>query len=155
VKSPAGALDTVQPVAVELNPDPVNEATELATPFVGVMVIVGTTVKATPGTESPPGLPVTITVHILSAVVVGPTMNVPVPVPALIVHEEEAIRAAPLTPLFDVMLHDVSVVSKPLATKEMVWPGEPYDGVRVSKVATVTWNVPTPVSPKLPVTITV
>lgn len=124
VKSPAGALVNVQDVAADPNPDPVNEATLLATPFVGVTVIAGTTVNVV-ATVSPPGLPVTVTVQgELSAVAVGPTVNVPVPVPPLTVQDGDAINVAPLTPVFDVILHDVSVVSKPLATKEMVWPGE-------------------------------
>jgi len=155
VKATTGRIDTVQAVAVELsNPDPVNDTGVLTTPFVGVMVIVGTTVKPV-GTKSPPGLPVTVTVHVLSAVAVGPTMNVPVPVPALMEHAGEVIRGAPLAPLFDVMLQDVSVTSRPLATIEILSPGEPYEGVSVSDNPTVTEKVPVAVSPKLPVTTTV
>jgi hypothetical protein len=138
VKSPVGALVTVQDVAADPNPDPVNEMGELATPFVGVTVIVGTIVNVV-ATGSPPGLPVTVTIQgELSDVAVVLTVNVPVPVPPLTAQVEDAINVAPLTPVFDVTLHEVSVPSKPLATKEMVWPGEPYDGVSVTKVATDT-----------------
>lgn len=151
-----GELDTVHGfMAAELNPEPMNEIGPLPpTPFVGETDNVGTTVKPI-DTGSPPGLPVTVTVQVLSAVADGPTVKLPVPVPPLIEHDEPTIRRAPLRPEFDVMLHDVSVTSRPLATNEIDWPGEPYDGVSVRSVATVTLNVPTPVSPKFPVTTTV
>jgi hypothetical protein len=136
--TPGGELATVQVVAAEPNPDPLNEIGPLPpTPFVGETDNIGTTVKPI-DTGSPPGLPVTVTVQVLSAVAVEPTVKLPVPVPPLIEHDEPTIRMAPLTPVFDVILHEVSEVSRPLATNEIVSPGDPYDGVRVSDSPTST-----------------
>ena len=160
VKPTTGWIDTVQAVAVELsNPDPVNDTGVLTTPFVGERTMNGTTVNSAVEGVSAPGLPVTVTVHgLLSAVADEPTMNVPVPVPPLMLQVGEAIKVAPLgLGLGSVVLtlHDVSVTSRPLATNEIVSPGEPEDGVSISEGPTVTENVPTAVSPNLPVTITV
>ncbi len=154
-RAPPGALETVQLVAAELKPNPLIETTLLCTPFVGDTLIVGTSAKNA-ATESPPGSPVTVTIHgELSDVAVNVTLNFPVPVPPLMEHDEAVMSVAPLAPRFDVTLHPVSVKSKPLATKEIVLPGDPNDGVRVSSVATVTWKIFAALSPKLPVTVTV
>ncbi len=154
-KRVAGVADKLHTANREVKPIPLTVTTVLATPFDGVSVMLGTSVKLAI-TVSPPGSPVTVTVHgEPSDVAVDVTLKSPVPVPPLTEHDGDAMSIAPLGPRFDVTLHPVSVKSKPLATKEIVLPGDPNDGVRVSSVATVTWKVSAAVSPKVPATVTV
>lgn len=108
-------------------------------------------------TVSAPGFPVSVIVYGLPATVAMEfTANVPVAVPPLIEHFGLLISMAPLFgSVVDVKVQAESVNCNPLPTNEIVWPGEPNDGVNTKDVVTVIVKVPTAVSPKLPVTNTV
>ena len=110
--------------------------------------------KEAGGRASAPGLPVNVTVYVFPATVaILSTTNVPVAVPLLIEHAGLSMRLAPLPGSeVDVKVHDESVNCKPLPTNAIVWPGEPNEGVKTSDAVTVIVNVPTAVSPKLPLT---
>lgn len=117
-----GVEVNVQVVAFELKPNPLTATTVPPTPVVGLTEMEGTRVKGA-ATVSIPGLPVTVTVQgDPSAVACKLTTKVPVAVPAVMEHEEELMSDAPFVVLLglEVTVHELSVLSSPLPTNEIV-----------------------------------
>jgi hypothetical protein len=109
-------------IAFELKPNPLTATTVPPTPVVGLTEMKGTSVNGA-DTMSIPGLPVTVTVQgDPSAVASELTRKVPVAVPPLMEHEEELMSAAPfvVTLGLEVTVHELSVLSSPLPTNEIV-----------------------------------
>lgn len=91
-----GTILAVHIVAVEANPDPVNEKTEPTVPEVGVTVTLAVTLKIahSPVGMSFAGVPLTVTFHLMSVVANGPTTKDPVAIPELREHAGEVSKRA-------------------------------------------------------------
>jgi hypothetical protein len=88
-----GIIVTVQPVASDSKPEPVNVNTVLTVPDVGVIITSGVTVNGSSGVTSFIGVPFTCTNHEISLVAYGLTTKVPCAIPGETMEQvEEAIR---------------------------------------------------------------